>query len=95
VGEERPRRGRGRATWAGKTRRHRIEAVGAEEATPVLREYLRTIPILKQFFFYVVLKGRGVLEIERETVEFKEGKAVFVPAGAEHPSSATSNSACW
>ena len=33
---------------------------------------------------YVVLEGRGVLEIEGETVELEEGHAVFVPAGADH-----------
>ena len=33
---------------------------------------------------YVVLEGSGVLEIEGETVELKEGQAAFVPAGAEH-----------
>ena len=33
---------------------------------------------------YVVLEGRGALEIDSETVELKEGQAVFVPAGAEH-----------
>ena len=33
---------------------------------------------------YVVLEGRGVLEIEDERVELREGSAVFVPAGAEH-----------
>jgi mannose-6-phosphate isomerase-like protein (cupin superfamily) len=33
---------------------------------------------------YVVLEGRGVLEVEDERVELKEGHAVFVPAGAEH-----------
>jgi mannose-6-phosphate isomerase-like protein (cupin superfamily) len=33
---------------------------------------------------YVVLEGRGVLEIGAETVELKEGQAVFVPAHAEH-----------
>ena len=33
---------------------------------------------------YVVLEGRGVLEIEGEKVMLEEGKAVFVPAGAEH-----------
>jgi mannose-6-phosphate isomerase-like protein (cupin superfamily) len=33
---------------------------------------------------YVVLEGRGVLEIEGKTVNLKEGQAVFVPAGAEH-----------
>jgi mannose-6-phosphate isomerase-like protein (cupin superfamily) len=33
---------------------------------------------------YVVLEGSGVLEIEGETVQLREGHAVFVPAGAEH-----------
>jgi mannose-6-phosphate isomerase-like protein (cupin superfamily) len=33
---------------------------------------------------YVVLDGRGTLEIEGEQVPLKEGEAVFVPAGAEH-----------
>jgi mannose-6-phosphate isomerase-like protein (cupin superfamily) len=33
---------------------------------------------------YVVLEGSGVLEIEDETVQLKEGQAAFVPAGAEH-----------
>ena len=33
---------------------------------------------------YVVLEGRGTLEIDGETVELEEGQAVFVPAGAEH-----------
>ena len=33
---------------------------------------------------YVVLEGRGALEIEGETVMLEEGKAAFVPAGAEH-----------
>ena len=33
---------------------------------------------------YVVLEGNGVLEIEGERVELREGHAVFVPAGAEH-----------
>src|SRR5581483_9075911 len=33
---------------------------------------------------YVVLEGRGVLEVEGERVELREGHAVFVPAGAEH-----------
>ena len=33
---------------------------------------------------YVVLEGTGVLEIEGETVELKEGQAAFVPAGADH-----------
>jgi mannose-6-phosphate isomerase-like protein (cupin superfamily) len=33
---------------------------------------------------YVVLEGRGTLEVEGEEVELHEGHAVFVPAGAEH-----------
>jgi mannose-6-phosphate isomerase-like protein (cupin superfamily) len=33
---------------------------------------------------YVVLEGRGTLEIEGERVEVQEGKAAFVPAGADH-----------
>ena len=33
---------------------------------------------------YVVLEGSGMLEVEGEAVELREGHAVFVPAGAEH-----------
>jgi mannose-6-phosphate isomerase-like protein (cupin superfamily) len=33
---------------------------------------------------YVVLDGSGVLEVEGERLELREGHAVFVPAGAEH-----------
>jgi len=33
---------------------------------------------------YVVLEGSGVLEVEDERVELREGYAAFVPAGAEH-----------
>ena len=33
---------------------------------------------------YVVIEGSGVLEVEGENVELREGHAVFVPAGAEH-----------
>ena len=33
---------------------------------------------------YVVLEGRGVLEISDERVELEEGHAAFVPAGADH-----------
>jgi mannose-6-phosphate isomerase-like protein (cupin superfamily) len=33
---------------------------------------------------YVVLEGRGVLDVEGERVALEEGHAVFVPAGAEH-----------
>jgi mannose-6-phosphate isomerase-like protein (cupin superfamily) len=37
---------------------------------------------------YVVLDGRGTLEVEGEPVELVEGDAVFVEAGAEHSFSA-------
>jgi mannose-6-phosphate isomerase-like protein (cupin superfamily) len=37
---------------------------------------------------YVVLEGAGVLDVESERVELREGHAVFVPAGAEHRFSA-------
>jgi mannose-6-phosphate isomerase-like protein (cupin superfamily) len=33
---------------------------------------------------YVVLKGRGTLEVEGDTVQVSEGQAAFVPAGADH-----------
>lgn len=33
---------------------------------------------------YIVLEGRGTLDVEGEQVELREGHAVFVPAGAEH-----------
>jgi mannose-6-phosphate isomerase-like protein (cupin superfamily) len=33
---------------------------------------------------YVVLEGRGTLQVEDEQIPVEEGKAVFVPAGAEH-----------
>jgi mannose-6-phosphate isomerase-like protein (cupin superfamily) len=33
---------------------------------------------------YVVLEGRGILEVEGERFEVVEGSAVFVEAGAEH-----------
>src|SRR4029453_14741137 len=33
---------------------------------------------------YIVLGASGGLEVEGENVEFREGHAVFVPAGAEH-----------
>jgi mannose-6-phosphate isomerase-like protein (cupin superfamily) len=33
---------------------------------------------------YVVLDGRGVLEVEGEQVSLERGQAVFVPAGASH-----------
>jgi mannose-6-phosphate isomerase-like protein (cupin superfamily) len=37
---------------------------------------------------YIVLDGAGVLDVEGEQVELREGHAVFVPAGAEHRFSA-------
>lgn len=37
-------------TRARRTTRHRIEEAGPEEAAPVLREYLRTTPIVKPYF---------------------------------------------
>jgi mannose-6-phosphate isomerase-like protein (cupin superfamily) len=33
---------------------------------------------------YVVLEGSGTLEIEGERVDLGEGRACFVPAGADH-----------
>ena len=33
---------------------------------------------------YIVLEGRGVLEVEDQRVDLREGSAVFVPAGAQH-----------
>jgi mannose-6-phosphate isomerase-like protein (cupin superfamily) len=33
---------------------------------------------------YVVLEGRGVLDVGGETKQVQEGSSVFVPAGAEH-----------
>ena len=33
---------------------------------------------------YIVIEGSGVLEVEGEKVELREGHAAFVPAGAEH-----------
>jgi mannose-6-phosphate isomerase-like protein (cupin superfamily) len=37
---------------------------------------------------YLVLEGSGLLDVEDEQVELREGHAVFVPAGAEHRFSA-------
>jgi mannose-6-phosphate isomerase-like protein (cupin superfamily) len=37
---------------------------------------------------YVVLEGRGVLDVEGTKVDLREGHALFVPAGAEHRFSA-------
>ncbi len=33
---------------------------------------------------YVVLEGRGVLNVEGEAIPVSEGQAIFVPAGADH-----------
>lgn len=33
---------------------------------------------------YVVLEGRGVLDVEGQSFEVSEGSAVFVEAGADH-----------
>jgi mannose-6-phosphate isomerase-like protein (cupin superfamily) len=33
---------------------------------------------------YVVLEGRGTLDVEGTEVDLREGHAVFVPAGADH-----------
>ncbi len=33
---------------------------------------------------YVVLEGRGTLEVEGDRYDLTEGDSVFVPAGAEH-----------
>jgi mannose-6-phosphate isomerase-like protein (cupin superfamily) len=33
---------------------------------------------------YVVLEGRGTLEVEGREVDLEEGQAMFVAAGAEH-----------
>jgi mannose-6-phosphate isomerase-like protein (cupin superfamily) len=37
---------------------------------------------------YVVLEGSGVLDVEGEAVDLREGHAAFVPAGADHRFSA-------
>jgi mannose-6-phosphate isomerase-like protein (cupin superfamily) len=37
---------------------------------------------------YIVLEGSGMLEVDGEELELREGHAVFVPAGAEHRFSA-------
>jgi mannose-6-phosphate isomerase-like protein (cupin superfamily) len=33
---------------------------------------------------YLVLEGRGILEVEDEEIPAEEGRAIFVRAGAEH-----------
>ena len=33
---------------------------------------------------YIVLEGSGVLDVNGQKVELREGRALFVPAGAEH-----------
>lgn len=50
MGQERARRRDVELTRAGKSKRHAIEEVGPDQAAPVLREYLRTTPIVKPFF---------------------------------------------
>jgi len=37
---------------------------------------------------YVVLEGRGVLTVEGQALDLREGHTVFVPAGADHRFSA-------
>jgi mannose-6-phosphate isomerase-like protein (cupin superfamily) len=37
---------------------------------------------------YIVLEGNGLLDVEGEQLELREGHAVFVPAGANHRFSA-------
>ena len=37
-------------TRARRTTRHAVEELGPEEAAPVLREYLRSTPVVKRFF---------------------------------------------
>jgi mannose-6-phosphate isomerase-like protein (cupin superfamily) len=33
---------------------------------------------------YIVLEGRGVLEVEGERIPVEEGRAIYVKAGADH-----------
>jgi mannose-6-phosphate isomerase-like protein (cupin superfamily) len=33
---------------------------------------------------YIVLEGRGVLDVEGERIPVEEGRAIYVKAGAEH-----------
>ncbi len=33
---------------------------------------------------YIVLEGRGTLQVEDEAIDLEEGQAMFVAAGAEH-----------
>ena len=40
---------------------------------------------------YIVLDGRGWLDVDGERLELREGNAVFVPAGADHRFSAYEN----
>jgi mannose-6-phosphate isomerase-like protein (cupin superfamily) len=37
---------------------------------------------------YIVLEGAGVLDVEGEPIDVRQGTAVFVPAGADHRFSA-------
>jgi mannose-6-phosphate isomerase-like protein (cupin superfamily) len=43
---------------------------------------------------YVVLEGRGTLDVEEKAVELHEGHAVFVPAGADHRFSGYEHLSC-
>jgi mannose-6-phosphate isomerase-like protein (cupin superfamily) len=40
---------------------------------------------------YIVLEGSGMLDVEGEQLELREGHAAFVPAGADHRFSAYEN----
>jgi mannose-6-phosphate isomerase-like protein (cupin superfamily) len=40
---------------------------------------------------YIVLEGSGMLEVEGEQLELREGHVAFVPAGADHHFSAYEN----
>jgi mannose-6-phosphate isomerase-like protein (cupin superfamily) len=33
---------------------------------------------------YIVVEGNGILDVDGEQLELREGRAVFVPAGADH-----------
>ena len=37
---------------------------------------------------YIVLEGRGLMDVEGDRLELQEGNAVFVPAGVDHRFSA-------
>jgi mannose-6-phosphate isomerase-like protein (cupin superfamily) len=44
---------------------------------------------------YVVLEGRGTLEVEGEMIEMHEGQATFVRQESTTGSSGTNSSRCW